>query len=52
MYLIAKQQGGYQAIPIKAEDRWDFHKLFVGQREIRIILRIRAAAISYTTPGS
>ena len=41
MYLIAKQQGGYQAIPIKAEDRWDFHKLFVGQREIRIILRIR-----------
>lgn len=41
MYLIAKQQGGYQAIPIKAEDRWDFHKLFEGQREIRIILRIR-----------
>ena len=41
MYLIAKQQGGYQAIPIKAEDRWDFHKLFVGRREIRIILRVR-----------
>lgn len=41
MYLIAKQQGGYQAIPIKAEARWDFHKLFVGRREIRIILRVR-----------
>lgn len=41
MYLIAKQQGSYQAIPIKAEDRWDFHKLFVGRREIRIILRVR-----------
>ena len=41
MYLIAKQQGGYQAIPIKTGDRWDFHKLFVGRREIRIILRVR-----------
>ena len=41
MYLIAKQTGGYQAIPIKAEDRWDFHKLFVGRREIRIILRVQ-----------
>ena len=41
MYLIAKQTGGYQAIPIKTGDRWDFHKLFVGRREIRIILRVR-----------
>ena len=41
MYLIAKQQGGYQAIPIKAEDRWDFRKLLVGQWEVRIILRVR-----------
>ena len=41
MYLIAKQQGGYQAIPIKTGDKWDFHKLFVGRREIRIILRVR-----------
>ena len=41
MYLITKQTGGYQAIPIKTGDRWDFHKLFVGRREIRIILRIR-----------
>ena len=41
MYLIAKQQGGYQAIPIKTGDRWDFHKLFVGRREIRIILRVQ-----------
>lgn len=41
MYLIAKQQGGYHAIPIKTEDRWDFHKLLVGRREVRIILRVR-----------
>ena len=41
MYLIAKQQGGYQAIPIMAGDRWDFRKLFVGRKEVRIILRLR-----------
>ena len=41
MYLIARQQGGYQAIPIKAEDRWDFSKLLIGKREVRIILRVR-----------
>ena len=41
MYLIAKQQGGYQAIPIKVEDRWDFSKLLIGKREVRIILRVR-----------
>ena len=41
MYLIAKQQGGYQAIPIKAGDRWDFRKLLVGRKEVRIILRAR-----------
>ena len=41
MYLIAKQKGGYQAIPIKTGDRWDFHKLFVGRKEVRIILRVR-----------
>ena len=41
MYLIAKQQGGYQAIPIKVEDRWDFSKLLIGKQEVRIILRVR-----------
>lgn len=41
MYLIAKQQGGYQAIPIKVEDRWDFSKILIGKREVRIILRVR-----------
>ena len=40
MYLIAKQQGGYQAIPIKARDKWDFHKLTIGMQEIRIIFRL------------
>ena len=41
IYLIAKQQGGYQAIPIKVEDRWDFSKLLIGKQEVRIILRLR-----------
>ena len=41
MYLIAKQTGGYQAIPIKTGDKWDFRKLLVGRREVRIILRVR-----------
>ena len=41
MYLIAMQKGGHQAIPIKSGNMWDFHKLFVGRREIRIILRVR-----------
>ena len=40
MYLIAKQTGGYQAIPIKARDKWDFHKLTIGMQEIRIIFRL------------
>ena len=41
MYLIAKQQGGYQAIPIRVGDKWDFSKLLIGKREVRIILRVR-----------
>lgn len=46
MYLIALQKGGYQAIPIKSEDKWDFRKLLVGRREVRIILRVRGETIS------
>ena len=41
MYLIAKQTGGYQAIPIRNGDKWDFRKLLVGRKEVRIILRVR-----------
>lgn len=41
MYLIVKKKGDYQAIAIKAGDKWDFYKLFVGRWEIRIILRLR-----------
>ena len=41
MYLIAKQMGGYQAIPIKTGDKWDFRKLLVEREEVRIILRVR-----------
>lgn len=41
MYLIAMQKGGYQAILIKPGAKWDFRKLLVGRREVRIILRVR-----------
>lgn len=41
MYLIAMQKGGYQAIPIRVGDKWDFSKLLIGKREVRIILRVR-----------
>ena len=41
VYLIAMQKGGYQAIPIRNGDKWDFRKLLVGHREVRIILRVR-----------
>ena len=41
MYLIATQKGGYQAIPIKSGDKWDFYKLLAGKLEVRIILRLR-----------
>ncbi len=41
MYLIAKQQRGYQAIPIKDGDKWDFHKVLPGKQEVRIVLRVR-----------
>lgn len=40
MYLIALQKGGYQAIPIRNGDKWDFRKLLVGRREVRIIMRV------------
>jgi hypothetical protein len=41
VYLIAMQKGGYQAIPIRVGDKWDFSKLLIGKREVRIILRVR-----------
>lgn len=41
MYLIAKQRGGHQAIPIKAGDKWDCSKVLPGRTEVRIVLRVR-----------
>lgn len=40
MYLIAMQKGGYQAIPIKIGDKWDFSKLAIGKGEVRVIFRL------------
>ena len=40
MYLITKQKGGHQAIPIKDGDKWDFSKLTIGRHEVRIIFRL------------
>ena len=41
MYLIVKQRGAYQAIPLKSGVTWDFSKLLIGKWEVRIILRLR-----------
>lgn len=50
MYLIVKRNGGHQAIPIKVGDRWDFHTVLSGNREVRIVLRTRGRRwLLYTT---
>ena len=41
MFLIVRQKGAHQAIPIRPEDRWDFHKVLPGRTEVRIVLRVR-----------
>ena len=41
MFLIVRQKGGHQAIPIRPEDSWDFHKVLPGRTEVRIVIRIR-----------
>jgi hypothetical protein len=50
MFLIVRQKGGHQAIPIRPEDRWDFHKVLPGRTEVRIVLRVRGRRyLLYTT---
>ena len=41
MFLITKEKGGYQAIRIRPEDKWDFRKVLPGRTEVRIVLRVR-----------
>ena len=41
MYVIARAKDGYQAIPIRSGDSWEFYKLQAGSREQRIVLRVR-----------
>ena len=41
MFLIVKQKSIHQAIPIRPEDSWDFHKVLPGRTEVRIVIRIR-----------
>lgn len=41
MFLIAKSQDGFRAIPVDSRGRWELRKLFAGRREIRVILRVR-----------
>ena len=41
MFLIVKQKSIHQAIPIRPEDSWDFHKVLPGRTEVRIVLRVR-----------
>jgi hypothetical protein len=50
MFVIAKMQGGYRAIPIRSADNWGMYKLRVGRTERRIILQVRGRKyVAYTT---
>lgn len=50
MFLIVKQKSGHQAILIRPEDRWDFHKVLPGRTEVRIVIRVRGRRyLLYTT---
>ena len=50
MYVIAKAKDGYQAIPIRSGDSWEFYKVQAGSREQRIVLRVRGRRyLLYTT---
>lgn len=50
MYVIAKNKGQYIAIPIPEGASWQFCKVRAGQREIRIVLRVRGRRyMIYTT---
>ena len=50
MYIIAKREGGFQAIPIRKTDNWCLYKLKVGRTERRVILQVRGRKyVVYTT---
>ncbi len=50
MFLIVMQKGDYQAIPIRPEDKWDFHKVLPGRTEVQVVLRVRGRRyLLYTT---
>ena len=50
MFLIVRQKGDYQAIPIRQGERWDFHKVLPGRTEVRIVIRVRGRRyLLYTT---
>lgn len=52
MFLIAESQDGFRAIPVDPRSRWELRKLFVGRREIRVILRVRGRQyVLYSTRG-
>ena len=50
MFLITKEKGGYQAIHIRPEDKWDVLKVLPGRTQVRIVLRVRGRRhLLYTT---
>lgn len=50
MFLIYKHMGLYRAAPICSKDRWNLRKVKVGQRELRIVLRVnRLQYMLYST---
>ncbi len=50
MFLIYKYKGQHQAVPIRADEKWNFHKVQSGRQEVRIVLRVRGRRhLLYTT---
>ena len=50
MYVIAKQKGQYISIPIPEGASWEFYKVRVGRKELRIVLRVKGRRyMIYTT---
>lgn len=50
MYLIAKDKIGYRAIPIRSGDKCKLGKVFSGNQEVRIVMRVNGRRyLLYTT---
>ena len=52
MYVIAKEKGQYIAIPIPEGASWEFYKIRVGRKELRVVLRVKGRRYLIYKTGS